>query len=165
MNESDIANVAARAAQQSKTIVGRQVDRQAASLGNTLSQTARDLEHVGNDLRAHGTAAGAAQVADWAAGYVDRAGRYLSNGNSERFIADLELAARERPWTMVTTAAALGFVAARIIKSSSVRRYASLGYDDHGAGSGYAAETRPASPARVTDNAYGTVTATSTNGN
>jgi ElaB/YqjD/DUF883 family membrane-anchored ribosome-binding protein len=166
MNQTDIANVAAQAAQKSKTIVGREVERQAASLGKTLSQTARDLQQVGNNLRSNGTVGSAAQVADWAAGYVDRAGTYLSNGNSDRFIADIETTARERPWTIVTTAAALGFLAARVVKSSSVRRYAGSGYDGNFSGGyGYTADTRAASPAPTTQNAHGTASSALMNGN
>jgi ElaB/YqjD/DUF883 family membrane-anchored ribosome-binding protein len=123
MNQTDIVHAATQAAQTSKTLLGRQVDRQAASIGSTLTQTARDLQQVGSNLRANGTIASAADVADWAASYVSRAAQYLTNGTSETFIVDLETFARERPWTVAASAAAVGFVAARVVKSSSIWRF------------------------------------------
>ena len=125
MNQSDLVNAAAQAANTSKNVLGRQVDRQARALGSTLMQTARDLEQVGAHLRSSGTIPSAAEVADWAARYVDRAGAYLSAGDADRFVGDLERLGREQPWAIAASAAALGFIGARIVKSSGARRYAS----------------------------------------
>jgi ElaB/YqjD/DUF883 family membrane-anchored ribosome-binding protein len=124
MNQTDIPAAAKRAAEKSKNLLAQQVDRQATALGASLSQTARDLEAIGQQLSQSGTIASAADLADRAAGYVDRAGRYLQNGNTDRFIEDVETFSRERPWAVAASAAALGFVAARIVKSSSARRFA-----------------------------------------
>jgi ElaB/YqjD/DUF883 family membrane-anchored ribosome-binding protein len=137
MNQSDIVNAAAQAAQRSKNILTRQADRQLAMIGATLAETAGELRDVGSDLRASKTIGGAAEAADWAADYVSAAATYFSAGNAERLITDAESFARERPWTLAASAAALGFVAARIVKSSSARRYAQAAYDlDYGTATG-----------------------------
>jgi hypothetical protein len=147
MNQSDIVNAATQAAQKSKTFVGRQVDRQATALGATLTQTAHDLEQIGNNLRSSGTIGSAAQVADWAAGYVARAGTYLSSGDTDRFIADVETLSRERPWTIAASAAALGFMAARVVKSSSARRLRAPDYVEYSSGPyGYEGSVSSAAP-------------------
>jgi hypothetical protein len=75
MNQPDIVNAATSAAQPAaqnwKNIANEQVGRQSTALGSTLAQTARDLRTVASDLRSTGTIANAAQIADWAANYVD----------------------------------------------------------------------------------------------
>ncbi len=122
MNQSTLGNAANTAARKSKNLLVQQIDRQANALGKTVEQTAHDLEHIGSQLRESGTIGGAAQLADWAARYVSTAATYLQQGNTDRFIADLETLGRERPWAITATAAAAGFIAARVIKSSSARR-------------------------------------------
>ncbi len=124
MSQIDIQAAAKRAAQESKNLLARQLDRQAAAMGSNLSQTARDLEQISARLNERGTISIAADLADRAALYVDRAGRYLQDGNSDRFIGDVEAFSRERPWAVAASAVVLGFVAARIVKSSSARRFA-----------------------------------------
>jgi hypothetical protein len=140
MNQTDLQDAAKRAAQTSKNLVAQQVDRQATALGASLLQTARDLEQIGQQLSQSGTIASAAELADQAARYVDRAGRYLQDGNTDRFLGDIESFSRERPWAVAASAAVLGFVAARIVKSSSARRFAQAAYGPpgYGTGSGYA---------------------------
>lgn len=128
MNQTDLVNAATQAANTSKNLIGQQVERQAKALGSTLTQTARDLEQVGTHLRSSGTIPRAAEFADWAAGYADRAGTYLSGGNADRFVGDLERLGREQPWAIAASAAALGFIGARIVKSSGARRYAADAY-------------------------------------
>jgi len=139
MNQSDIINSATQAVEASKNLVSRQVDRQATVLGGTLSQTARDLERIGSELRSSGAMATSAQLADWAARYIDRAATYLASGDSDRFLSDLETLGRKRPWTIAASAAALGFVAARVVKASGVRRH--LATHDTG---DYSSENTPA---------------------
>jgi len=127
MNTTDMRDAAVQAVAQSKNIVARQIDRQAATLGTTLSQTARDLEQIGTHLAQNGAVASAGELAQRASMYVDRAADYLQTGNTDDFIADLETLARERPWAVAASTAVLGFVAARIVKSSSARRFYGAG--------------------------------------
>jgi hypothetical protein len=134
MNETDIVSAATQAAGKSKGVVVRQVDRQATVLGATLTKAAHDLKQIGDELRSSGTAGGAAPLADWAAGCAQRAGTYLSNGDTDRFIADAETLGRERPWTIAMSAAALGFMAARVVKASSARRLRLPDYVEYGSG-------------------------------
>jgi hypothetical protein len=128
MSQIDIQAAATQAARKSKSILGRQVERQAAAMGSTLTQTARDLEQISAQLSESATISLAADLADRAAGYVGSAGRYLENGNADQFIDDLERLSRSRPWVVAASAAAVGFVAARIVKSSSARRFAHTSY-------------------------------------
>ena len=128
MNQTTLTNAAGIAAEKSKNIITDQIDRQVHTFGANVTQTARDLEQVGEQLRQSGMISSAAQLADWAAGYADRAGSYLSRGTTQSLIADLETFSRDRPWVVAASTAALGFAAARVVKSSSVRRFKSSAY-------------------------------------
>ncbi len=141
MNQTTLTNAANTAAEKSKNILVTQVDRQAHALGSTVTQTARDLEQIGDQLRQSGTIASAAQLADWAAKYVATAGTYLENGSVDRFIADLEAFSRDRPWAVAASTAVVGFVASRIVKSSSAKRLNTSGYGEYGYTGNSAAST------------------------
>jgi hypothetical protein len=52
----------------------------------------------------------------------------LSNGDTDRFIVDLETLGRERPWTIAASVATLGFLAARVVKASGARHLHAFGY-------------------------------------
>jgi hypothetical protein len=130
MNQATLSDAAGTAVLKSKAFIAGQIERQARTLGTTISQTAHDLEAVGVQLRRSDTISGAAQVADWAARYVAVAGTYLQSGDTDRFLTDLETLGRQRPWAVAASTAVLGFVAARVIKSSSVRRYQRGDYGD-----------------------------------
>jgi len=134
MSQIDFQTAAKRVAQQSKSYLSRQVERQAATVGTNLSQTARELEKMSVQLNGRGTPNIAADLADRAAIIVDRAGRYLQEGTSDRFIGDVESFSRERPWSVAASAAVVGFVAARLVKSSSARRYQEADYRDAATG-------------------------------
>jgi hypothetical protein len=130
MNQATLSDAAGTAVQKSKSFIAGQIERQAHTLGTTISQTAHDLEAVGSHLRQTDTISGAAPVADWAARYVAVAGTYLQSGDTDRFLTDLETFGRQRPWAVAASTAVLGFVAARVIKSSSARRYQRGDYGD-----------------------------------
>ncbi len=123
MDQTTVNNVATNVVATSKSLIARQIDQQAHALGGRVSQTARDLDSVGKQLRASDTISSAASVAEWAAQYVRGIGEYLTSGDTDRFISDVETFGRERPLAVAASAAALGFAAARVVKSSSARRF------------------------------------------
>ena len=54
---------------------------------------------------------------------TEHLGQYLQAADAERILADVESFARRRPWLTAGAAAAVGFVASRLVKASSERRY------------------------------------------
>jgi hypothetical protein len=54
---------------------------------------------------------------------LERAGGYLERANGDEMLRDAEQFVRTRPWVVAGAAAAAGFLASRIFKASSERRY------------------------------------------
>jgi len=96
MTQATLSDAAGTAVQKSKSFIAGQIERQAHTLGTTISQTAHDLEAVGSHLRQTDTISGVAPVADWAARYVAAAGTYLQFGDIRHWLPRRLAAARNR---------------------------------------------------------------------
>ncbi len=148
MDTTDVREAARSAVNQSKSFVTRLVDERTRSWGEQIGSTARDLQTIGDDLRASGTLAPLADYADQGAALVDRLARYLGQADAERLLGDLENLARRQPWAFAAGAAAIGFAGSRFLKTSSARRYRSAvgelpGGGATGAGAGYGQVSAP----------------------
>lgn len=121
--------VAGRVQEQAQSVMGQtqdrvrdQVDQRSTQLGEQLRQQASDLRAVSDSLREQGKT-GPAQAAERIAGYAEQAGSYLRDKPADAILSDVERVGRERPGAMAAGALALGFVASRMLKASSSRRY------------------------------------------
>jgi len=92
-----------------------QVGRQIESTGATLRQVAEQARMEGNDQQA--------RIAERAAEQTDRLGRFLTEADGERLLAEAEDFARRQPWVVAGAGLLAGMVVARALKASSVRRY------------------------------------------
>lgn len=96
-----------------------QIGRQARSLADVLRRSGRDLQSQGTDD------AGIERVTSGVADRLEQAGGYLEEAKGEELLRDAEQFVRSRPWLVAGAAAAVGFVASRVFKASSERRYES----------------------------------------
>jgi len=93
-------------------------DRKQA-VAQSLSDVAVAVMQTGENLRGTGSGAGnVANVTDYAAEVTDKAANYLRNTSVDRMIGEVENFGRREPMLFLVGAAALGFVAARFLKSS-----------------------------------------------
>ena len=118
-------DAAGGAMQTARTRAREQVDRRSTEAGDRALGTADDVRTVSEELRRQGKDA-PAKVADQAALRIEKAGTYLRDADSERLLADVERFGRERPWAIAAAGLAIGIVAARALKASAARRYATL---------------------------------------
>ena len=122
-------DVTARAQEQAQAVaeqaqgrVREQVDQRSTQLGEQIHQHASDLRSVSEALRGQGQDR-PAQAADRLVGYAEQAGGYLQDKDADSLLSDAEQFARQRPAAVAAGALAVGFVAARLLKASSSRRY------------------------------------------
>jgi ElaB/YqjD/DUF883 family membrane-anchored ribosome-binding protein len=113
---------ASKATGQAKSRVREQVDQRSTDFGGRAKGTADDLRSVSEQLRNQGKDQ-PARLADQAAEQIERAGGYLERSDADRLLSDLEDFGRKRPWTVIGAGLAAGFVASRLLKTSSTQRY------------------------------------------
>jgi len=105
-----------------------QFDEKTTQAGQETRKLADALRRSGTQLRVEGGGSGnAARMTSAVADRLDSAGRYLERASGDDVLRDAERFARERPWVVAAGAAAVGFVASRLLKASSDRRYSAGG--------------------------------------
>jgi uncharacterized protein YjbJ (UPF0337 family) len=113
---------AGEAAGQAKGRLREQVDQRSTQLGEQVTANVDDLRTVGEQLRQQGKER-PAQIAEQLARRGEGAGRYLKESDADRILRDVEDFGRQRPWAIAAGGLALGFIASRLLKASSQRRY------------------------------------------
>ena len=107
---------------QARDRVREQVDQRSTQVGDQVHHHASDLREVAHQLRAQGKD-GPARIADQVAERAERAGSWMKESDGDRILGDVEDFARSNPWAVAAGGLALGFVASRVLKASSSRRY------------------------------------------
>lgn len=93
-------------------------DRKQA-VAQSLSDVANAVMQTGENLRGKGPDTGkVADMTDYAAQVTDKAASYLRDTSVDQMIGEVESFGRREPMLFLVGAAALGFVAARFLKSS-----------------------------------------------
>ncbi len=110
------------ARQQASSAVRTQVDQRSSQAGEQVRSTANNLRTVGKELRNQGQE-GPAKLADQVAERAESLGDYLQSSDADRILADVEEFARKQPWVVMAGGLAVGFIASRFLKASSVNRY------------------------------------------
>ena len=113
-----------QAAGQAKGALRTQVDTRSTQAGEQVKTQASDIRTVGQQLREQGKE-GPAKVADQAADRIERVGDYLHRADADTILDDVEQFARSKPTAVLAGGLALGFLAARALKTSSSTRYQS----------------------------------------
>ena len=138
---------ARRPARRGTAFASRSTQR-STQAGEQVHQHASDLRDVAQQLREQGKD-GPAQVADQVAERAERAGSWMKDSDADRILADVEDFARSNPWAVAAGGLALGFVASRLLKASSSRRYEQR--DAAPSCRRQAAHRRPAAARRMAD--------------
>jgi hypothetical protein len=95
-----------------------QAGQQAASLADTLRQTATQLRASGDEQKAR-----YARLADQGAERLEHAGGYLADSDADELLSKVEDMARQQPWLIAGAGLLVGIAAARFLKASSSERY------------------------------------------
>ena len=99
-----------------------QVEERSTQAGEQLHAVGEALRSGVNDLRTEGKGV-PADIVDAIARRTDDLGAYLQSTNADKILDDIEGYARRRPWLAAGAAAVAGFVASRVVKASSDRRF------------------------------------------
>ena len=126
---------AGQAADQARNKVREQVDERSTQLGERIGSNAGDARSVADELRKQGKD-GPARLADQAADRAEKVGNWLTEADGDRILRDVEDFGRRNPWAAAVGGLAIGFMASRLLKASSSRRYqSSYGNGSYGSGS------------------------------
>jgi hypothetical protein len=99
-----------------------QVDQRSTDAGHRIGGLAADVRGVGETLREQGKDQ-PAKLAEQAADRAERLGSYLKESDADRILGDVEDFGRRQPWAVIAGGMALGLVASRFLKASSIDRY------------------------------------------
>ena len=127
---------------QAKGQINSQLDTQKSRAAQSLTSVAQALRTTSQQLRG-GEQEPIAHVTEQAAGVMDNVSTYLRDARVEDMVADVEGFARRQPALFFGGAFALGFLAARFLKSSgnSHNGGSNRGYAGHGAYGTYGTDT------------------------
>jgi hypothetical protein len=115
---------AQQVAEQARTRLREQLDQRSSQAAEQITTHASDLRSVSETLHEQGKE-GPANAAGKLSDYTERLGGYLRERDSDALLADAEDFGRRQPWAVAAGGVVLGFAAARFLKASSNRRYAS----------------------------------------
>jgi hypothetical protein len=99
-----------------------QVDQRSTDAGHRVGGLASDVRAVSESLREQGRDQ-PAKLAEQAADRAERVGSYLKESDADRILGDVEDFGRRQPWAVIAGCVALGLVASRFLKASSIERY------------------------------------------
>ena len=99
-----------------------QVDQRSTDAGHRVGGMASDVRAMGESLREQGKDQ-PAKLAEQAADRAEKLGSYLKESDADRILGDVEDFGRRQPWAVIAGGVALGLVASRFLKASSVERY------------------------------------------
>jgi hypothetical protein len=113
---------AGQAKEKAGTQLRSQVDQRSTDAGHRVGGIASDVRAVSESLREQGKDQ-PARLAEQAADRADRLGTYLKDSDADRILGDVEDFGRRQPWAVIAGGVALGLVASRFLKASSLDRY------------------------------------------
>jgi hypothetical protein len=99
-----------------------QVDQRSTDAGHRVAGVASDVRAVSESLREQGKDQ-PAKLAEQAADRAERLGSYLKESDADRILGDVEDFGRRQPWAVIAGGVAIGLVASRFLKASSIDRY------------------------------------------
>ena len=99
-----------------------QVDQRSNEAGQRVTGLASDVRSISEQLREQGKDQ-PAKLAEQAADRAERLGGYLRENDADRILGDVEDFGRRQPWAVIAGGVAIGLVASRFLKASSIDRY------------------------------------------
>ncbi|MBA2644982.1 MAG: hypothetical protein H0U80_06005 [Solirubrobacterales bacterium] len=135
-----VQEAASGASEQARSRVTDVVDQRSTDAGQQVEKTAQALRKTSSQLTDQGLGA-PAKVLDAVVDRIEGAGSYLQASDGDRILHDVENFARRQPNAVIFGGLTLGFIASRLLKASSSRRYqSSAGTGSYGA-AGYGTRT------------------------
>ena len=113
---------AGQAKQKAGSQLRSQVDQRSTDAGHRVGGLASDVRAVGESLREQGKDQ-PAKLAEQAADRAERLGSYLKESDADHILGDVEDFGRRQPWAVIAGGVAVGLVASRFLKASSIDRY------------------------------------------
>ena len=132
-----VQEVAGGASEQARSRVADVVTQRSTDAGQQVDKTAQALRKTSSDLSGP-----PAKALEAVAGRVEGLGDYLQRADGDQILHDIENLARRQPNAVIFGGLTLGFIASRLLKASSTKRYqsSSVGNGTYGA-SGYGRES------------------------
>ena len=109
-------------AETARSRLREQVDQRSTQAGGQVRSTAQALRSTSERLREEGQE-GPAKAAERAADQAEKVGGWLEQSDADRILHDVEDFGRRQPWAVIAGGVALGLVASRFLKASSIDRY------------------------------------------
>lgn len=119
-----VQDAASGASEQVRTRATDVVDKRSTDAGQQVEKTAQALRKTSSQLNEQGLAA-PAKVLDAVVDRIEGAGSWLQASDGDQILHDIENLARRKPSAVIFGGLTLGFVASRLLKASSTRRYQS----------------------------------------
>ncbi len=125
-----VQDVASGATEQARTRVADVVTQRSTDAGQQVDKTAQALRRTSADLSGP-----PAKALEAVAGRVEGLGGYLQRADGDQILHDIENLARRQPNAVIFGGLTLGFIASRLLKASSTKRYqsSSVGNGTYGA--------------------------------
>ncbi len=120
-----VQEVASGASEQARTRVADVVTQRSTDAGQQVNKTAQALRKTSSELNGP-----PAKIVDALAGRVEGLGGYLESTNGDQLLHDIENLARRQPNAVIFGGLTLGFIASRLLKASSTKRYQSSTADN-----------------------------------
>ena len=115
-----VQDVASGATDQARTRVADVVTQRSTDAGQQVDKTAQALRKTSSDLSGP-----PAKALEAVAGRVEGLGDYLKRADGDQILHDIENLARRQPNAVIFGGLTLGFIASRLLKASSSKRYQS----------------------------------------
>jgi hypothetical protein len=115
-----VQEVASGASEQARTRVADVVTQRSTDAGQQVDKTAQALRKTSSELSGP-----PAKALDAVAGRVEGLGTYLQDADGDQILHDIENLARRQPNAVIFGGLTLGFIASRLLKASSSKRYQS----------------------------------------
>lgn len=119
-----VQDAASGASEQARSRVTNVVDQRSTDAGQQVEKTAQALRKTSSQLTDQGLGA-PAKVLDAVVDRIEGAGSYLQASDGDKILHDVESLARRQPNAVIFGGLTLGFIASRLLKASSSRRYQS----------------------------------------
>ena len=117
-----VQEVASGASEQARSRVSDVVTQRSTDAGQQVNQTAQALRQTSSNLSGP-----PAKVLDAIAERVESFASYLQSADGDQILNDVENFGRRQPNAVIFGGLTLGFIASRLLKASSTRRYESSG--------------------------------------
>ena len=119
-----VSEQATRAKQSGRRELREQLDERTTHMGRQARSLADAMRRSGQTLQSQGKdELGIERITGGVADRLEQAGDYLERARGEEMLRDAERFVRDRPWVVTSAVAAAGFLASRVFKASSERRY------------------------------------------